>query len=271
LIFSSCKPGSKPVVEAENSGQSKQEQYPAFQHIIDSADVKGSMLIYDAQHDIYYSNDFDRCSKGFLPASTFKIPNSIIALETGVVESDSSILKWDGKKRRLPIWEKDLTLHDAFHVSCVPCYQEIARKIGPKRMRKYLDDFDYGKIVFDSSTIDLFWLEGPSEINQFQQIEFLQKLYNSKLSVSDKTIATMKRLMVIEENADYKLSGKTGWAIRNENNYGWFVGYVEKGKDVYYIATNIEPNVSFNMDLFPKIRNEISMAAFNKLVQSQQE
>ncbi len=76
----------------------------------------------------------------------------------------------------------------------------------------------------------------------------------------------MKRLMVIDENANYKLSGKTGWAIRNENNYGWFVGYFEKGKEVYYVATNIEPNTSFNMDLFPKIRNEISVAAFNTVV-----
>ncbi len=268
LIIISCKPGDNQEIESGIPIQSREVQYQYFQQIIDSAQVTGSILIFDTKKNIYYSNNFDRCRKGFLPASTFKIPNSIIALETGVVESDSSILKWDGKKRRLPVWEKDLSLRDAFHVSCVPCYQEIARKIGPQRMRTYLDKFEYGKIIFDSTTIDMFWLEGPSEINQFQQIEFLQKLYKSTLPVSEKTIATMKRLMVIEENENYKLSGKTGWAIRNENNYGWFVGYIEKGKDVYYIATNIEPKESFNMDLFPKIRNEVSMAAFNNLMQS---
>jgi|GEM_PF-5467902 len=70
-----------------------------FQSIIDSANVEGSILVYDLQKDVYHSNDFDWASKGNLPASTFKIPNSVIALETGVVENDSTLFKWDGEKR----------------------------------------------------------------------------------------------------------------------------------------------------------------------------
>lgn len=91
-----------------------------FQSIIDSAKVEGSVLIYDSQKDIYYSNNFKWANIGKLPASTFKIPNSIIALESGIVENDNTLLKWDGKKRYLKIWEKDLTLKDAFRLSCVP-------------------------------------------------------------------------------------------------------------------------------------------------------
>ena len=83
--------------------------------------------------------------------------------------------------------------------------------------------------------------------------------------VSEKTVTTMKRLMLIEENNNFKLSGKTGWAIRNENNYGWFVGYIENNGNVYYVATNIEPKAAFNMELFPKIRSEITMTALGKL------
>ena len=236
-----------------------------FQTLIDSADVKGSILIYDLKDDKYYSNNFNWAKKGNLPASTYKITNSIIALETGVVQSDSTLIKWNREERRLKIWEQDMIFKDAFHYSCVPCYQEVARKIGVNRMNKYLDKFDYGKMKVDSTNIDLFWLEGESQINQYQQIEFLKRFYNSELPISQRTEMIMKRMIVIEEDETYKLSGKTGWSIRDGNNNGWFVGFVEIKENTYFFATNIEPNQRFNMDLFPMIRKELTFKALKQL------
>jgi beta-lactamase class D len=236
-----------------------------FQTYIDSADVTGSILIYDLKDDKYYSNNFNWAKKGHLPASTFKIPNSFIALETGVVENDSTLFKWDGEERRLKVWEQDMIFKDAFHYSCVPCYQEVARKIGVNRMNKYLDKFDYGKMKVDSTNIDLFWLEGESQINQYQQIEFLKGFYNSELPISQRTETIMKRMIVIEEDETYKLSGKTGWSIRDGNNNGWFVGFVEIKENTYFFATNIEPNQRFNMDMFPMIRKELTFKALKQL------
>ncbi|CAG5087709.1 class D beta-lactamase [Parvicella tangerina] len=236
-----------------------------FQTLIDSADVKGSILIYDLKDDKYYSNNFNSAKKGNLPASTYKITNSIIALETGVVKSDSTLFKWNGEERRLKIWEQDMIFKDAFHYSCVPCYQEVARKIGVNRMNKYLDKLDYGKMKVDSTNIDLFWLEGESQINQYQQIEFLKRFYNSELPISKRTETIMKRMIVIEEDETYKLSGKTGWSIRDGNNNGWFVGFVEIKENTYFFATNVEPNQNFNMDLFPMIRKELTFKALKQL------
>ena len=71
--------------------------------------------------------------------------------------------------------------------------------------------------------------------------------------------------MVIEDNGKYVFSGKTGWSIRNGNNNGWFVGYLETKGGVYFVVTNIEPREKFNMDLFPKIRTRISLEAFKEL------
>ncbi len=238
---------------------------PDFQQILDSANVVGSILVFDPQTNTAYSNNFTRCDKGYLPASTFKIPNSIIALETGVVENDSTLFKWDGEKRRLSVWEQDLIFRDAFQFSCVPCYQEIAHKIGVKRMHQYLEKLNYGIMVFDSTTIDLFWLEGESKISMNQQLDFMNRFYNNELPISVKTSEVMKRLMVIESNDSWKFSGKTGWAIRNGNNIGWFTGYLETGDKVYFVVTNIEPNESFNLDLFPIIRTKISLGALRKL------
>ena len=265
LICLSCATGNDHRQNALEKKVPVQVYSQEFQRIIDSADVSGSILVFDPQSDTYYSNNFARCDSGFLPASTFKIPNSIIALETGVVENDSTIFRWNGEKRRLPAWEQDLTFRDAFRYSCVPCYQEIARKIGVTRMKENLEKFNYGNMVVDSANIDLFWLEGGSGISMNQQMDFLARFYNSELPISERTEIIMKRLLLIEENSAYKLSGKTGWSIRNGNNNGWFVGYLEKQDSVYFIVTNIRPREEFNMDMFPKIRTQISLEAFRRL------
>jgi beta-lactamase class D len=253
-------------MRGRGENEMRREVVPVFQVILDSANVTGSILVFDPSKRVFYSNDFAWCETGHLPASTFKIPNSIIALETGVMESDSTVIKWDGEKRKRGEWERDLSLRDAFHVSCVPCYQEIARKIGVERMKEYLEKLDYGRMIVDSASIDVFWLEGDSKVSQFEQIDFLQRFYSSRLPISEKTGNIMKRLMVIEESDTFKLSGKTGWSIRNGNNNGWFVGYVEKGEKLLFFATNINPNVEFNMDLFPVIRKEITRKALEILL-----
>lgn len=244
---------------------SKEIITPEFQNLLDSVFIQGAVLIYDLQSDTYYSNDFEWARVGRLPASTYKIPNSIIGLETGVVKDDSTIFKWDGQKRRIKTWEQDLTFRQAFHLSCVPCYQEIARQIGLDTMKMFLSKFEYGDMVVDSSTLDLFWLEGDSKINQFQQIAFLKEFYTSSLPVSERTTSIMKDLMVIEEKDGYKLSGKTGWSIRNGNNNGWFVGFVESNHNVYFFATNVSPTEGFDMKLFPKTRKEITYDALKLL------
>ena len=238
---------------------------PELNKILESAKVNGSILIYDYIDNEMMSNDFKWAEKGHLPASTFKIPNSIIALETGVVESDTSILKWDGTPRRIPVWEKDMDIKEAFRLSCVPCYQKIAREIGVERMKEYLKKLAYPGMKVDKDNVDVFWLEGKSKINQYQQIYFLQKLYFGELPVNNKTTQIIKSIMILEDGKNYRLSAKTGWAIRDGNNIGWFVGYLESNNKVYFFVTNIQPEEDFNIDMFNMIRQEVTMEAFRKL------
>lgn len=256
---------------SEKSGTKKlktsrvEVEIPEFQLIIDAAQVSGSILIYDLQKNRYYSNNFDWIENAYLPASTFKIPNSIIALETGVVKNESTVFKWNGEKRNMKIWEQDLIFKDAFQFSCVPCYQEIARAIGAVKMNQYLDSLNYGEMEVTETNIDLFWLEGSSKITQLQQIDFLKRLYLSQLPISERTEMIIKRMLLIEKKESYSLSGKTGWSIRNGNNNGWFVGFIESNEQVFFFATNIVPEKQFNMTMFPKIRKEITQKAFQYL------
>ena len=237
----------------------------ALQTLMDTSDLQGVILLYDLEADTYYSNDFGGCKKGQLPASTFKITNSIIALETAVVENDSSLFEWNGEDRILDVWEQDLTLREAFHYSCVPCYQEIARKIGANKMNKYLDTLNYGNMDVDSTNIDRFWLQGESRITPFEQIDFLKRFYQSTLPISPRTETIMKRMMIMEENDAYTLSGKTGWSIQNGVNNGWFVGYVETNNKTYFFATNIEPNHQFDRDAFVSLRKEVTFKALKQM------
>jgi beta-lactamase class D len=163
------------------------------------------------------------------------------------------------------IWEQDLLFSDAFHYSCVPCYQEVARKIGHERMNDYLSILAFGNMKVDSTNIDLFWLEGNSRITPFQQIDFLKRLLQSELRISERTQTIIKRMMVIEDLEAYKLSGKTGWSITNGHNNGWFVGYVRSQGRTYLFATNIEPKATFDMNLFPRIRKEVTLKALKQL------
>lgn len=240
-------------------------EIPEFQSIIDAAQVSGSILIYDLQKNRYYSNNFKWIENAYLPASTFKIPNSIIALESGVVKNDSSVFKWNGEKRNIKIWEQDLIFKDAFQFSCVPCYQEVARTIGAVKMNQYLDTLNYGEMEVTETNIDLFWLEGNSKITQLQQIDFLKRLYLCQLPISERTEMIIKRMLLIEKKESYSLSGKTGWSIRNGNNNGWFVGYLESNEQVFFFATNIVPEKQFDITMFPKIRKEITHKAFQHL------
>ncbi len=248
---------------------------PSFQPMIDGKDVNGAILIYDLSQQKYYSNNFKWVQEGKLPASTFKITNSLIGLETGIIKDEGEIFKWNGEKRALKVWEQDLSLEKAFHLSCIPCYQELARKIGVNRMNDYLDKFHYGKMVVNSSSIDQFWLQGNSQINQFQQIDFLTRFYQSQLPISDKTEEIMKKMMIIEKNKDFTLSGKTGWSVQNKKDNGWFVGYIETHKKVYFIAVNIEADQIFTNNskafsltttsAFARARKKIAYEALKQL------
>jgi len=264
FILASCqneKSASKKTTEPTTQKiKSKEITNSSFQTIIDEAKLNGVILIFDPQKNEFHSNDFKRADKGYLPASTFKVPNSMILMETGVV-NENTLFKWDGEKRYFKMWERDFIFKEAFQKSCLPCYQEVTPSVGVKRMKDFLKKFDYGKMEVDSASMNKFWIDGNSKISARQQVNFLQKFYNSQLPISPKTEKFVKNIMVIDEKNTYKLSGKTGWAASDDFDLGWFVGYVEQGENVYFLATNVDPKEDFNMKNFLNIRLKITLDA----------
>ncbi len=272
MILGACQPPTNNADADAQVEKATQEvlmietEMPALTELLDSALVKGAILLFDPQEKTYYSNDFDWARKGQLPASTFKIAHSLIALETGVMAHDSVIIKWDGEPKWVKSWEQDLTFRDAFRFSCLPCYRQIAPQVGIERMTDWLTKLDYGmSFTPDSSNIDLFWVDGDWQISPFQQIDFLQRFYNDELPVSDRSAKLVKEFMVLDQQSDYILRGKTGWSIVGDRNNGWFVGYLESEDQVYYFATNVEPMKDFDMKDFPNIRKKITRIAMEQM------
>jgi len=180
-----------------------------------------------------------RAHKGYPPASTFKILNSLIALETGVAAGAEAVFPWDGKEHPFASWNKDLTLREAFAVSSVPVYQGIARAVGKERMASYVEAAKYGNADIGGD-VDTFWLEGNLRISAVEEAEFLQRLYEERLPFSKKSTDVVKDIMAQDKGADWVIRSKTGWAARVVPNIGWWVGWLERKGDVWFFACNID-------------------------------
>lgn len=196
----------------------------------------GCFVMFDKNKNQYTIYNEEKSKKRISPCSTFKIMNSLIILETGVIEDENTIIKWDGTEYPIETWNSDQTLQSAITNSVVWVYRLLATKVGEKDMQEYLDLVDYGNNDI-SGGIDKFWLQSSITISPLEQITILRRLYNEELPFSKRSMDIVKKIIVLTDENNIKLSGKTG---SGKDNLGWFVGYIEKNDNVYYFATNIE-------------------------------
>lgn len=262
IILVSCKQNQN----ANKDNVASKITSKRFQDILDSAEVNGAILIFDSHNNKYYSNDFEKAKEQCIPASTYKIPHTIIGLETGVIKDKKTIFTWDGNKRAFSIWEKDLILKDAFQKSCVPCYQDLASSIGSLKMKENLQLLKYGNMDVQDDNINNFWLIGNSKISPFQQIDFLYRFYNNQLLISNETTKIVKEVLRIRRTDNYTLSGKTGFALGEDKNTGWFVGYIEKREKTFYFATRITPvDMTMKTSILVELRKNTTYLALKEL------
>jgi beta-lactamase class D len=204
--------------------------------------TEGTFVGYKVEDYLVIASDTVRSGEAKLPASTFKIPNSLIALETGVVgDPDKDVFKWDGVTRSIEAWNKDHTMRSAIAASAVPVYQEIARRIGPERMQKFVDLFDYGNRNIGGG-IDQFWLTGDLRIDPVQQVDFVDRLRRGVLPVSKRSQDLVRDILPVTKVGDAVIHAKSGLlgAERGEPSLGWLVGWTEKGDAQTVFALNMD-------------------------------
>ncbi len=200
--------------------------------------VNGTLIIASTSGNPIYVHNNDRASQRFSPASTFKILNTLIGLDTNAVESSDFRFQWDGQDRGLATWNRDHNLQSAYRVSCVWCYQEIARKVGRQHYSQALEDIAYGNAEV-GDRVDLFWLDGSLKISAFEQIAFLSQLYSGALPFSEAHFEELKEIMLEDKGPGYSLYAKGGWT-GPQLHIGWYVGYVESLKGSWLFAMNMD-------------------------------
>jgi beta-lactamase class D len=204
--------------------------------------TEGTFVGYKVDDYLIIASDKVRSGEAKLPASTFKIPNSIIALETGVVaDPDKDVFKWDGVTRSIEAWNKDHTMRSAIAASAVPVYQEIARRIGAERMQKYVDLLDYGNHDIGGG-IDQFWLTGNMRIDPIQQVDFVDRLRRGVLPVSRRSQDLVRDIIPATKVGDATIHVKSGLlgAETGKPSLGWMVGWAEKGSQQTVFAMNMD-------------------------------
>jgi len=243
-------------------GQTNFKQYFA------DCGFEGSITIYDYKNQKWIMSDSTESSIQKVPASTFKIINLLIALETGVISDELDTVKWIGEINEdlymhRPSTYKDMTVKEAFEVSAGWVFMELAKKIGREKYLHYLEACGYGnRHVNDKAD---FWNFGPLAISPRNQIEFLVKVYEGKTPFSQRNIEILKRVMINEKNDEYVLRAKTGWGSQNQQDVGWWVGYVEKNDNVYFFSTRITKDKEDERPDFQKCRIDITRNALKEI------
>lgn len=215
----------------------------AVAEVFDKAQVKGTFVLYDVDAETYTGLDEKRAETRFIPASTFKIANSLIGLSTGAVSSVDEVLPYGGKPQYMKAWEQDMGLREAIRISNVPIYKELARRIGLERMKASVSKLGYGNAEIGTA-VDNFWLVGPLKISAVEQTQFLARLAQGQLPFPVDAQTRVREITQLDKGEGWILHGKTGWSDTYKPDLGWWVGWVEQDGKLYSFALNIDmPNV----------------------------
>ncbi len=199
----------------------------------------GSFVLYDMEDDLYTIYNRDKSVTRVSPASTYKIYSALIALETGVIETERSVQEWDGTAYPYEAWNRDQNLTSAMQNSVSWYFQNIDAKVGIKELGDYYTKLSYGNCDL-SGGITNYMMESSLRISPVEQVILLKNLCNNDTIFKAEYVDTVKDTLRLSGNGSAVLSGKTGTGSVNDKVInGWFIGYVENNERTFVFATNI--------------------------------
>ncbi|MEH6727471.1 MAG: class D beta-lactamase [Hyphomicrobiales bacterium] len=236
-----------------------------FDDIFSAQATAGTLVVERLGQQQLWVHDKARAADPKTPASTFKVPNSLFALEAGAVANVDESVPWDGTQRRIKQWNRPHSLRSAIIVSSVPTYQELARRIGVEQMASFVRKAKYGNQEI-GDVVDKFWLLGPLQISAFEQVDFLKRLHARSLPFSRQHQEAAIEILEVDRGENWVLRAKTGWAVDTKPSIGWYVGWLELEADTYVFALNIDMLDSKKHSLS---RSHIAKQALQRIVGEQ--
>ena len=235
----------------------------------DDCGVNGSIAIYDLNKQQWIVSDTVGIKIETLPASTFKIINLLIALETKTISDENEVVNWVGSTDTVkygyrPEIYHSMSVKEAFESSAGWVFVELAKKIGKDKYNEYLTKCRYGNNDLSHMDAD-FWNFGEFAISPKNQVEFLHSLYVETLPFSKRNIDIVKKVMIADQTEDYSIRAKTGWTRESNINTGWWTGYIETKKGTYIFATRLLQDRKMNRSDFGSCRKEITKRVFRDL------
>ncbi|MGB0526010.1 MAG: penicillin-binding transpeptidase domain-containing protein [Flammeovirgaceae bacterium] len=241
----------------------------AWNQPFEKCGLKGSITIYDYQQKKWMSSDIEDSHIPTLPASTFKIVNTLIALETGVIQNEDEIIPWIDdydtlKYGHRPNIYHSMSMKEAFKLSAGWAYVELAKRIGKDRYKHFLTQINYGNVDLSIDDPD-FWNFGKFAISPVNQINVLVGIYEETHPFSKTSFNTLKEMMIVERTSEYVIRAKTGWTRDGGKDTGWWVGYIEKSDEVYFFATRLIKNRSESNPNFGTCRKRITKTILKQM------
>lgn len=231
--------------------------------------VAGSITIYDYKAKKWIFSDKADSEVTSLPASTFKIMNTLILLESGIIKDENEIIKWTGNQDTAkygyrPEIYHDMNLKEAFKLSAGWVYVKLSEQLGKQTYHDLLIQSHYGNGDLSNMDTD-FWNFGNFGVTPVNQVEVLIGVYEETLPFSSRSFQLLKEMMVVEKNNDYTLRAKTGWARDGGKDTGWWIGYVERKDNVYFFATRLSKNRGTRNPDFANCRKEVTINILKQL------
>jgi beta-lactamase class D len=212
---------------------------PGIAGLLAHHSLQGSVHIYDEENNNLYHSDSAGYDHKNVPASTFKIITSLLALEKGLLQDQYEIKTWNNRIQKNSDWNKDQHLKEAFALSTNWFFEDLTAQLGTDTINAWLLRIGYPATIQQAEA--KFWLDPQFVISPREQITLMQKLYHQTLPFSARTYELTKNIMLRKDTLGVQIYGKTGWGTPEGKNVGWYVGWAEcsQRKPIFF-ATCIE-------------------------------
>lgn len=207
-------------------------------------------LIIDAATSATLVRTGDRCEAPVTPASTFKIPLSLIGFDSGIL-TEAKHPAWPYRTEYQTWnddWKRTTTPYTWLRDSVVWYSQVLTQTLGARTLQEYIDKLAYANRDLSgepgrNNGLTTAWLSSSLRISAAEQVEFVRRMVRYQLPISRSAVDRTMSLMPLASTGGWRVRGKTGTGFQvradgtsdQDRQVGWFVGWAtSNGRTVVF-------------------------------------